>query len=215
MRLFVALPLPDNVRRQVATLCSGLPGARWVSPDSMHITLRFLGELAGSEIDDVDAALAGISAPRFSLRLGGVGHFGSGRQLRSVWAGAAREPGLMHLRDKVESAAVRAGLEPQGQRYQPHVTLTRPKGTPSPKLQEFLASHSLFRSDSWEVGHFSLYRSFLAHEGAIYREQRRYELAGGWSGAGYGDSYDGDYGEDAEADGENALVEEPDDWRRV
>jgi 2'-5' RNA ligase len=203
MRLFVALPLPENVRRQVASLCSGLPGARWVSPDSMHITLRFLGELTGGEIDDVDAALAGISAPRPSLSLSGVGHFGSGRQLRSVWAGVARDPALMHLRDKVESAAVRAGLEPDRQKYQPHVTLTRPKGTPVPKLQEFLAAHSLFRSDSWEVGHFSLYSSFLAREGAIYREERRYELGHGWPVGEYDDdaqAYEEDEGQPAEAD---------------
>lgn len=211
MRLFVALPLPDKVRREVAALCAGLPGARWVAPESLHITLRFLGELSGAAIDDVDAALAGISAPRFSLRLGGVGHFGSGRQLRAVWAGVAREPALMHLRDKVESAAVRAGLEPQGQKYQPHVTLTRPKGTPSAKLQEFLARHSLFRSESWEVGHFSLYQSFLAHEGAIYREERRYELGGAWSAAGYDADYEDEYAEDGFDD--DMLAEEPDGSR--
>lgn len=190
MRLFVALPLPEDIRRSLASLCSGLPGARWVSPESMHITLRFLGELSGREMDDVDAALAGIRAPRFNLSLAGVGHFGNGRQLRSIWAGVTREPALMHLHDKVESAVVRSGLAPERQKYQPHVTLTRPKGTPVPKLQEYLAAHSLFRSEPWEVAYFSLYSSFLASEGAIYREERRYELGRGWPIGEYDEDLD-------------------------
>jgi 2'-5' RNA ligase len=185
MRLFVALPLPDPVRRQLGLLCAGLPGARWVRPENLHITLRFLGELSGGEMDDIDAALSGISAPRFTLQLSGVGHFGSGSKLRAVWAGAAREPALLHLRDKIESAVVRAGVEPDRQKYLPHVTLTRSKGAPVPKLQEFLAIHSLFRSVPWEVTHFSLYSSFLAHESAIYREERRYALGQGWPAVAY------------------------------
>ncbi|GIK99376.1 MAG: RNA 2',3'-cyclic phosphodiesterase [Alphaproteobacteria bacterium] len=212
MRLFVALSLPDTIRRQIGALCSGLPGARWVPSENLHITLRFLGELSGGAMDDVDAALAGVSAPRFTLSLGGVGHFGGGRQLRSVWAGVAREPALMHLRDKVESAVVRAGIEPEGKKYQPHVTLTRPKGTPVPKLQEFLARHSLFRSEPWEVRHFSLYSSFLSHEAAIYREERRYALGGSWQAGDYGGDYDGEY-DDAEDDLE-AMAAEPDEPRR-
>lgn len=190
MRMFVALPLPETVRRQLGLICAGLPGARWVPQDNLHITLRFLGELSGGAVEDVDAALSGISAPRFSLRLVGVGHFGSGAKLRSVWAGAEREPALLHLRDKIESAAVRAGMEPDRQKYLPHVTLSRPKGTPIPKLQEFLASHSLFRSEPWEVSHFSLYSSFLAHESAIYREERRYQLGQGWPAGDYEEEYD-------------------------
>lgn len=209
MRLFVALPIPDNVRRQLGLLCAGLPGARWVPSENLHITLRFLGELSGGVMDDVDAALSGISAPRFTLHLAGVGHFGSGAKLRSVWAGAAREPAILHLHDKVESAVVRAGLTPDGQKYQPHVTLTRPKGTPMPKLQEFLASHNLFRSDPWEVTHFSLYSSFLSHEAAIYREERRYALGQGWPAG----DYEGELDDEFDGDEDEAALTEPDDER--
>lgn len=205
MRLFVALPLPETVRRQLGLICAGLPGARWVRPENLHITLRFLGELSGGAMEDVDAALAGISAPRFDLNLAGVGHFGSGGRLRAVWAGVAREPALLHLRDKIESAVVRAGVEPDRQKYLPHVTLTRPKGTPVPKLQEFLAIHSLFRSEPWEVTHFSLYSSFLAHESAIYREERRYALGHGWPA--------GEYDEEDFEEPEDLFAAQPDEKR--
>ncbi len=205
MRLFIALPLPETVRRQLGLICAGLPGARWLPPENLHITLRFLGELSGGAMEDVDAALSGISAPRFDLNLAGVGHFGSGSRLRAVWAGVAREPALLHLRDKIESAVVRDGVEPDRQKYLPHVTLTRPKGTPVPKLQEFLTIHALFRSAPWEVTHFSLYSSFLAHESAIYSEERRYALGQGWPA--------GEYDEEDFAEPEDLFAGQPDEKR--
>ncbi|MEA2783140.1 MAG: 2,3-cyclic 3-phosphodiesterase [Rhodospirillaceae bacterium] len=176
MRLFVAVALPENVRWQLRLLCGGLPGARWVAPENFHITLRFIGEVDGAEFHDIDAALAGLRAPGFSLSLAGVGHFGSGSKLRSVWAGIDKQPALNHLRDKVESAVVRAGIPPNGQKYQPHVTLARSKGEPVPKLGDYLVQNNLFRSPPFEVTHFTLFSSFLNHNGAIYRPERIYEL---------------------------------------
>ena len=64
MRLFVGLALPEPVRWQLGLLCTGLPGVRWVPPENFHITLRFIGEVDGGTLHDVDAALAGIRAPR-------------------------------------------------------------------------------------------------------------------------------------------------------
>ncbi|MBX6321540.1 MAG: RNA 2',3'-cyclic phosphodiesterase, partial [Rhodospirillaceae bacterium] len=161
MRLFVALPVPDGIRTHLSLLCGGLPGMKWVPPESFHISLRFIGEVDGGQFDDIDAALTGVHAPRFSVALAGVGHFGNDR-VRVLWAGVAKEPALQHLHDKVESAIVRAGLPPDGQKYIPHVTLARPK-TPPPlgKLQTFLAHNSLFKTEPFEVTHFTLYSSFL------------------------------------------------------
>ena len=115
MRLFVALSLPENVRWQLRMLTGGLPGAKWVPPENYHLTLRFLGEIDGRDMDYVDAALAGIRAPTFKLRLAGIGHFATGGRVKAVWAGVEKEPALSHLQDKVESAVVRAGLPPNGQ----------------------------------------------------------------------------------------------------
>jgi 2'-5' RNA ligase len=177
MRLFVALALPEPVRWQLRLLCGGLPGARWVPPENLHLTLRFIGEVDGAEFHDIDASLAGIRAPRFTLSLAGVGHFGSGSKLRSIWAGVEKQPALTHLRDKIESAVVRAGVEPQGQKFQPHVTLARSKGELVPKLGEFLVQHNLFRSQPFDVTHFTLFSSFLSHNAAIYTPERSYELS--------------------------------------
>ena len=67
-------------------------------------------------------------------------------KLRSLWVGVDKQPALFHLRDKIESAVVRAGLPPDGQKYQPHVTLARSKGEATPKLGEYLVHNNLFRS---------------------------------------------------------------------
>ena len=69
MRLFVALALPETVRWQLRLLSGGLPGARWVEPENFHITLRFIGEVDGAEFHYIDAALAGIRAPSFTVRV--------------------------------------------------------------------------------------------------------------------------------------------------
>ena len=69
------------------------------------------------------------------------------------------------------------GVPPEGQKFQPHVTLARSKGELVPKLGEFLVHHNLFRSPPFEVTHFTLYSSYLNHNGAIYMPERSYELS--------------------------------------
>lgn len=178
MRLFVGIALPEDVRFRLSLLCSGIPKVRWVPVENFHVTLRFIGEVDGGVMQDIDASLAGIRAPRFQVGLGGVGHFGSGGNVRIIWAGVEKLPALQHLRDKVESAVVRAGLPPEGQKFNPHITLGRPKSAPpTAKLQEYLAYNNLFRTQPFEVTHFTLYQSFTGGEGSIYRAERSYELA--------------------------------------
>jgi len=178
MRLFVALALPDDIRWQLRLLCGGLAGAgRWVPPENLHITLRFLGEVDGRDAHYVDAALAGIRAPRFAVRIKGVDAFTSGQRVKAVYAGIEKQPALQHLHDKIESAAVRAGLPPDGQKYTPHVTLTRPKDTPLNKLQHYLAEHSLFKTEPFEVTHFTLYASEMGSEQSVYTALHSYALS--------------------------------------
>ena len=178
MRLFVAIPVPDHIGDDLADICSGIPGARWVPPQNFHITLRFLGEIDGAQADDVHEALSGIMAPGFELSLATVGSFGDQKKTRLLWAGVDHNPALVHLRDKVESAAVRAGLAPEPRRFKPHVTLARFKNGSgiAPEIHQFITRNALYRSEPFFVQHFTLFQSFLGGEGAIYRPEADYEL---------------------------------------
>src|SRR5690349_8315737 len=109
-RLFVALELPEAVRRHLALLQAGVPGARWIEPANLHLTLRFIGEVEDGLLHEIDEALLGIRAPSFDLTLEGVGQFGTGTRARTLWAGVSRVDALGHLQQKIESALVRAGL---------------------------------------------------------------------------------------------------------
>jgi 2'-5' RNA ligase len=176
MRLFVAIELPDTTRQDLALLMNGLPGAKWTAPENLHVTLRFVGEVDGREAQDLDDALSAIRAPAFTLSLAGIGKFGEGRNSRSLWVGVEPNPALVHLRDKVESAAVRAGQPPERRKFKPHVSLARFKGVSGPRMQDYLARHGLYRASPFEVRQFTLFSSFLSHNGAIHRPEASYEL---------------------------------------
>jgi 2'-5' RNA ligase len=176
MRLFVAISLPDDLRSRLSALASGLPGARWVAPENLHLTLRFIGDIDGHAAEDIDAALSGIRCERFMLTLAGVGDFGDGKRLRSVWVGVEPNPTLERLQAKVEQAVQRAGQPPEKRKFKPHVTLARFKSHPGGKLESYFAERSLFRAPPFEVADFKLYSSYLSHEGAIYSPEAVYPL---------------------------------------
>jgi 2'-5' RNA ligase len=177
MRLFVALSLPDTVRDRLEALqTGGIPGARWVPWENLHITLRFVGEVDGAQARDLDECLSRIDAPAFDLELVGLDTFGEGPKLRSLHAGVAPEPALTHLQSKVATAIARAGLAKDRQKFRPHVTLARFKGDPGPKLHQFVADKSPLRVGPFAVDRFVLYSSTLGSEGPHYVEEVEYPL---------------------------------------
>jgi 2'-5' RNA ligase len=176
MRLFVALSLPDDLRDRLSALSCGLPGARWVAPENLHLTLRFIGEVDRDEAEDIDAALTAVRCPRFPVTLAGVGDFGDERRLRSVWVGVDANPTLELLQGKVERAVQRAGQPPEKRKFKPHITLARFKSHPGDKLQTYFTQQGLFRAPPFEVTEFTLYSSYLSHEGAIYQPEAVYPL---------------------------------------
>lgn len=176
MRLFVGIPLPDDVRQHLAGICAGLPGARWVSPENLHVTLRFIGEIEAGEAEDVDAELAAIRAPGFEARIAGVGFFDRGRRVHAVWAGVEAGPALAHLHGKVESAVVRAGFEPERRKFKPHITLARLRGTPVSRVGEFIQTREGLRSEPFVADSFVLFRSHLGNGGANYEALADYPL---------------------------------------
>ena len=178
MRLFIALSLPEEVRDDLDRLGTGLPELRWVPHDNFHLTLRFIGEVGRPDARDLDDALAALRMPRFEISLSGVGSFGEGRELRSLWVGVDSHPELTRLRAKVEQAAIRAGQPPEPRKFKPHVTLARCKngGLPPDKLRKFLGDVSLYRSPPILVESFTLFSSVLSSSGAVYTPEIEYPL---------------------------------------
>ena len=176
IRLFVGIPIPPRHGEILARRCAGLPDARWVDPANMHLTLRFVGDIGEGAAEDVDASLATVQAPAFELRLAGFDSFGSGRRMRAVWVGFDPSPALRHLREKVESAVVRAGFPPEGRKFTPHVTLARLKGTTSARVRDFIETQDDLALAPFPVRRFTLFESFLGHGGARYRSAVDYPL---------------------------------------
>ena len=120
-------------------LRGGLPGARWIDPENYHLTLRFIGD-----VDDAWRARslrcsAGCGAAAFELRLDGLSSFG-GRKPRAVVATVAPSPALMELQAEHERLMQRIGLEPEGRKFTPHVTLARLRDTSSQDVAEYLSA---------------------------------------------------------------------------
>jgi 2'-5' RNA ligase len=170
MRLFVAIPMPEDVADKLAGLMGGLDGARWVNPDDLHLTLRFAGEVDGGTAEDLAAALAALRAPAFALRLAGFGHFGSGRRLRALWAAVEPSPALELLQGRVEQAARSAGLAVEGRRFVPHVTLARFGGgaVAEAELTHWITMSSPFAAGPFAVREAVLFESFPGRDGPHY-----------------------------------------------
>ena len=177
VRLFVAIDLPAEVRARLGGLCAGVPGARWVAPEQIHLTMRFIGEVDGGVFDDVRLALGTVDGPRFDIMLDGVGHFGGRRRLRALWAGVAPNAALTHLAARIEAALLGAGLDPEARKFKAHVTLGRLKGTPFSRATDFLAHNALFQIGPIAVDRFQLYSSRLSSSGPTYHVEASYDLA--------------------------------------
>ncbi|MGB8365847.1 MAG: RNA 2',3'-cyclic phosphodiesterase [Rhizomicrobium sp.] len=175
IRLFVALSLPDDVAAGLTLLQAGVPGARWLTRDQLHLTLRFIGEVDGRDATTVDDALSLIEAPRFTLALRGVGEFG-GKTPSALWVGVRDKEPVAFLQRKIETALQRAGLPPEGRKFVPHVTLAYLKGSAKGRVMDFLADHALYASVPFEVAGFILYSSVRTPNGSLYRAERAYRL---------------------------------------
>lgn len=177
MRLFAALSLPDALCDQLSRMTLGLPGARQVPAENIHLTLRFIGEVPPHVAEDIDAAFCTLRGRGFTLELSGIGC--SERNLRpvAVWAGVSRNPALEHLQNKIETALQRAGLAPERRRFQPHVTVARLDATPQDKLAAWVQANSLFRAPAVRVDHFTLFSSRLGKEQSVYTAEADYALA--------------------------------------
>lgn len=174
MRLFVALALPEAIRAACERLQQGVPGARWIPGENMHLTLRFLGEVSNADFDDVMHALADVVVAPFEIEVSGVGHFETRQVPTALWAGIRPSPALKHLQAKVERAVRAAGLPPETRKFAPHITLARLGESDPLRIRNFLQRNALFQPGTIPVDGFTLYSSHLGKGDPHYRAEVDY-----------------------------------------
>ncbi|MDI1286269.1 MAG: RNA 2',3'-cyclic phosphodiesterase [Reyranella sp.] len=177
-RLFVALPVPEEIADELAALQSGVPDARWQTAENLHVTLCFCDEVQGAVMRDLEEELGDIAGPRFSLTLASVEQFSTGKQPRALVALVQKSEQLDWLQQKVATVARNCGIAIERRKFRPHVTLARfPTGAETGHhIAQFMASHGTFRSAPWVAEHFSLYSSRRGGSGPIYTEEASYPL---------------------------------------
>jgi len=174
MRLFVALDFPnavrDAIRQLIAQLKNESRNARWVRPEGMHITLKFLGETDARKVDAVRRALAAVhSAQPVDMKFHGLGFFPNERRPRVLWAGVEASPNLAELAADVERSLAPLGFAPESREFVPHLTLARFE---SPRGNELLVRKTgepaSMDFGSARESEFHLFQSILKPSGAEY-----------------------------------------------
>ncbi|HLZ74337.1 RNA 2',3'-cyclic phosphodiesterase [Phenylobacterium sp.] len=176
IRLFAAVALPEEIGQALARRQAGVEGARWRPLASLHVTLRFFGDIREDIARDLDSELVGLHGQAFDLELAGVGAFGEGPDLHVLWAGVAENEALRRLAKACESAARRVGLKPETRVYRPHLTLAYLRRPDPAEVAAWIQANNLLRSPPIRVASFGLYSSFLGSEQAHYRLEAEYPL---------------------------------------
>jgi 2'-5' RNA ligase len=175
-RLFTALDIPEDIRQTLAMLRGGLPGARWIDPENYHLTLRFIGDVDDGVAREVAWLLGKVQRRAFDVRLDCLTVFG-GRRPRAIIATAAPSRALVELQAEHERLMRRVGLEPEGRKFTPHVTLARLRDTSSRQAADYLSARGHFRTGPFPVNGFVLYSSRASVGGGPYVVEADYPLA--------------------------------------
>lgn len=177
IRLFVAVDLPENTKEELGRICFGLPGAKWVPPDQLHLTLRFIGEVDGGLFREIREDLEHVEARGFPMRLQGLGYFPPRQEPRVLWVGMEKSELLLQLRKRVDRQLAQLGVPPEKRNFSPHITIARLRETPLVRLTNFLSGNALFSLPEFQVDSFYLYSSILTPKGAIHQQEGAYSLA--------------------------------------
>jgi RNA 2',3'-cyclic 3'-phosphodiesterase len=186
-RLFLALDPDERARAALACLTADLPGARWVTPAQIHVTLRFLGSVSDADVARVRGALAAADAfaavDPFDLVPAGVGVFpprpSARKPPRVLWAGVTPAAAVQALKQAVDGAldpVLGPDVESAAHGFYPHLTLARFKAPPGPALADYLQRHADLRAPAFRVDRFNLYESRTLPAGPAYTVLERYGL---------------------------------------
>jgi RNA 2',3'-cyclic 3'-phosphodiesterase len=193
MRVFVALDIDDAIRGRLQLFLDGVrgfaPDARWVRPESMHVTLKFIGEKSVEAVEEIKQALARIQGEVMQISFRGYGFFPTSRAPRVFWVGIEAGPDLAALAKSVDEAAAGLGVPKEEHAFSPHLTLARRGGSGAPgwrkgdvpnqsfqRLQEKLAAMPPSEFGTMTAREFFLYESQLGRGGSRYTKIARFGL---------------------------------------
>lgn len=132
MRLFVALDIDDSIRERIARFMEGVrnfaPEARWVKEESLHVTLKFIGEQPDSKVDAIKRALSTITAPANAIQFRGYGFFPTPKSARVFWIGMESGIELSALAASIDGETSKLGIPKEERKFSPHLTLARTSG---------------------------------------------------------------------------------------
>jgi 2'-5' RNA ligase len=184
MRAFVAIELESSIKDGISAVLAGLRrldcAVRWVRPEGIHLTLKFLGEISPdralrvrSEMDRVAARHSGMS-----LEVAGTGTFPpKSRSPRVIWIGVTQNSALARLQADLDKRLEKLGFEREKRRFHPHLTVGRikaPRGLEP--LMEALSRHAETSFGRMTVSHLTLFESTLKPTGAEYSRIHASEL---------------------------------------
>ena len=195
MRIFIGIDLDSEVRVGISRFLEGVqgfaPDAKWVWPESLHLTLKFIGEQTPDQVEAITERLRRLESSPFEIRAGGYGFFPTAKAPRVFWIGIHAGPQLAALAESVEAAVAELGIPQEDRPFSPHLTLARAGGrSGSPKwrkddgpnavfavLEKRLASMGELDFGTMMAGEFILYQSQLSPEGSKYTKLHRFSLS--------------------------------------
>jgi 2'-5' RNA ligase len=194
MRLFIALDIDDDIRQRIQRFVEGVSGfaseARWVRPESMHVTLKFIGEKPAEFVAEIKRTISVLKGKPVETNFRGYGFFPTAKAPRVFWVGIESGPQLTNLATAVDQATSVLGIPKEEHAYSPHLTLARGgRGSGSPgwrkedgpnrsfqKLQEKLTALPPPEFGTMTAREFFLYQSQSMRGGAIYTKIERFAL---------------------------------------
>jgi RNA 2',3'-cyclic 3'-phosphodiesterase len=180
IRSFIACELPETVKSGLVQIQADLQSvdpscAKWVDPNSIHLTLKFLGNVDTEKIESITKGLfeAARNIPPFQLELDGLGAFPNLRRVQVVWIGLKGDLDLLQkLQSQIEDRISPLGFPPENRTFKPHLTLARVREATTPLIRQSIGERlSQIKIDSNRiipVDSVSLMRSQLTRAGAVY-----------------------------------------------
>lgn len=179
MRLFIAIPLPEPVRRRLSDLKQSIEGVRWQRQKQLHITLKFLGDTPEEHLNSLVDELQGIDYQTFTIIIKGFGSFPRGGDPRVLWAGISDPAKLTKLHARIEEKCIAMGYKAEARPFKPHITLGRIKSASKQDILSFINQHKQVVIPEIAVTEFVLYESKLRPGGAVHKKMEHFPLKSG------------------------------------